>query len=84
MIFNGTEFRRLRKEKKMSLREVAEKTKQYDPAGNGVTESTIQRLETGTRDNPKLDSVCMIVKAVNIKNINKIINWEYFQEGGKK
>ncbi|MBF0235867.1 MAG: helix-turn-helix transcriptional regulator [Desulfamplus sp.] len=80
MIFNSEEFKRIRKEKKMSLREVAKRTTQYDPQGKGVTESTIQRLESGTRDNLKLDSLVMMIKAVGESNLNKFVNWGYFQK----
>ena len=66
----------------MTLNEVSERTKFFDPnpKKKGVSESTIQRLESGTRDNPKLDSVVMMAKALGENSINKFINWEAFKQ----
>jgi transcriptional regulator with XRE-family HTH domain len=82
MPFKWEKIKEIRKEQRLSLRKVSERTKQIDPKGKGVTTSTIQRLESGTRDNPRIETLCMILQAVGIRNINKFINWEYFQ--GKK
>lgn len=71
----GEILKRERKNRKMSLRELNEKS--------NIEASYIHRLEKGNRDNPGFTTVCALAHALNLDG-NEVLNSFGYENLGKK
>jgi len=81
--FNGAKIKELRKKQRYSQRELSELTRQIDPAGKGIGELGIHRMETGVNV-LSANNLALIAAALGTQNFNQFFEDVEIEEPPKR